>query len=172
MASLELVQEHANPLDLLRGSLLARERPQDQTGGRSTKGPVQEIAHEPLFGLVLGQAGAVDMGALRLIPSDQALLRHDLEELQDRGVPDAPRLELLVDLAHGRGPPSPEDVQDLELGVGRPGGLFRHDVSIYEESSTKFFVYQEDTDRERHRARRSGAMGLRSNNIRKLASLS
>src|SRR5215471_1395602 len=142
MASFELVQERANPLDFLRRGLLARERPQDQTGGRSSKRPIEEVADEPLLGLVLGQAGAVHMRALRLVTSDQTLLRHDLEELQDRRIADAPRLELLVDLAHGRGPPSPENAQDLELSVGRPDGGFRHGISIYEESSTKFFVYQ------------------------------
>ena len=75
-------------------------------------------------GLFLGYASSIDMGPLALIPSDQTLLRHDLQELERRGVAGrATTAELSLHFSNRARPPFPEDPQNLELGRRRAGDV-------------------------------------------------
>src|SRR5438552_18321165 len=75
------------------------------------------------------------MGACRRIPPHEALLAHDLQQLEDRRVADRPGVvEGLVDIAYGARTALPQHAQNLELRVGR--SALRHRVSL----CTKLFV--------------------------------
>src|SRR5262249_31389836 len=67
-------------------------------------------------------ARVVNVGTLLVVALHEALLCHDLHQLQHRGV--LRRLALrdgFMDVAHGRGAAAPEHSEDLQLGICRPG---------------------------------------------------
>src|SRR5213592_4739848 len=69
----------------------------------------------------LGSRGGIDVRPRACVPFDELLLGHDLEEFEDRGVPDgAPTsgAQGVVHIAHGAGPALPQNPQNRELGIG------------------------------------------------------
>ena len=63
------------------------------------------------------------MASLALVTGGEALLGHDLHQLEHRRVAGPPLgLQGPVDLAHGRGSALPEHPKDLGLRVGRSLG--------------------------------------------------
>jgi hypothetical protein len=70
--------------------------------------------------LRFGMGGAVDVGAALFIAPDQPLCGHDLQELQNGGVPGAAR-HLRQDLPHRAWPALPEDPQNRGFCFGRQG---------------------------------------------------
>ena len=87
---------------------------------------------------------AIDVGAVPLVALDEPFFRHDLEQLQRGGVG---RLALaaqdFVDLPDRAGPAIPQDPQDGQLGIGRPGAGVRFMGRVSTTTfvvSTKIFV--------------------------------
>jgi len=61
----------------------------------------------------------VDVRLAGLFALDEALVGHDLEELEDRGVAEgAAGAEVLMDVADGGGAAVPEDAEELEFAFG------------------------------------------------------
>ena len=98
-----LVEEPADLRDLLGGRGSAGERAEHEAFGRSSEDPVEQVTdHVALdIGLVAGRAE--DLRSNRSVAFEQALLGHDLHELQDRRVADLLSLgEFFIDLADRR----------------------------------------------------------------------
>src|SRR5262249_36943219 len=114
----------ANVPELFRGRALRRERLHHELARRSAERAIEQVAHQlPLRGL-LAQPRAIDVRAVALVAVDQALLRHDLQQLQRGRVRRGALLgQRLVHLSDGAGPALPEDAQDRQLGVGRTGNV-------------------------------------------------
>src|SRR5262249_44815696 len=94
----------------------------DELDRGSAEGAIEQVVDELRLRLLLRGLRNVHVGARRLVPGHELLVRHDLQELQDRRVAGRTLLlQLLLDLADGRGSPLPEDPQDLQLGGSGTG---------------------------------------------------
>src|SRR5256886_5514841 len=97
--SILLVQQPADLVDFPGGGGLGGEGVQQQPQGRATEGPAHQIGHHPPLGRCLRHRGRVDVRAQRCVAPHQTLFRHDLKQLEHRGVAD--RLGALEGLTHG-----------------------------------------------------------------------
>ena len=98
-----------------------------QAARRAIEGALQQVAGQLLLRPFARPRGLVDVRALLLVAAHQALLRHDLQRLQNGGV--LRRLaggDGLVDFADGARAAAPENGEDFEFGIGRPGQILRH----------------------------------------------
>jgi len=104
--------------------------------GRTIKYTIERVRCKLALGFLGGEASLVDMGALLLVATDEALGGHDLHQFQDGGVAQFPFCgECVVNVADGGGAAVPEDVQDIEFGCG---GFLR--CRHGREDTTKSFV--------------------------------
>src|SRR5262245_22290642 len=101
-ASARLVEKLANLVQLLRCCLLRRKRLHDQLRRRSIERALDEIVDELALCLVFAERGAVHVRAGRLVASHEPLLRLDLQQLEDGGIPDV-AIHRAGDLLDGAG---------------------------------------------------------------------
>src|SRR5262249_5531126 len=139
----ELLEQAADLRELLGGRGLRGERAQHELRRRAAERPLEQIADELPLRPFLAHARGVNVAASRLVAPDEPLLRHDLQQLDDRHVADrGPPLERLVHFAHRGGAQAPEDAQDLELRVGRTRkSLSRHVLSLRRSHVSRGIVY-------------------------------
>lgn len=117
------IQQAADFIDFLGGNLLSLEGVEDELGAGAIKKFVDHGAQNRFLDAVPGGCGEIDVGAAGLIALDEALLCHDLEQLEGGGVAGAPDLvECIADVANGRGTVTPEYMQNFELRVRWTGG--------------------------------------------------
>src|SRR5437867_3703669 len=83
---LELIQQRADVAQLLSGGAAAGERLQHELRGRAAERAIHEVAEQLPLGALLAQPRHVDVGALRLVAHDKALVRHDLQQLEHGSV--------------------------------------------------------------------------------------
>jgi hypothetical protein len=81
----------------------------------------REVAHELPLGLLFGEPGIVDMGAVRLIAAHEPLLGRDLEKLQRRGVPSAARAAVISWTCRTVLSRAPTAREDHQFRIGRSG---------------------------------------------------
>src|SRR5205085_10806528 len=126
----QFVQHPPDLGQLFARGALGRERLEDEILGRPVERLPQEVADETALRLVLGERRLVAARALALVPFDQALVRHDLHELEDGRVARPPRLaERLEDLPHGARASPPEHLEAFQFRVRRARqAVFRHCV--------------------------------------------
>ena len=113
-------EERANQLQLLGRCRTHRQRMHNEAECRTFEGTIDEIRNEALFGGGFWHGCFVDVRTFRLIAHNQAFLRHDLHDLENRGVADGPRTTVLgveggMNVPHGARPVAPENAKDLEL---------------------------------------------------------
>jgi hypothetical protein len=95
------------------------------------EGAVEQVAEELSLRLFLGSRRLVDVLPAGRFALHQALVRHDLEHLEDGGVAGLLNpIELLHHLPDRAGPAPPEHAEDGEFGIGGTrewsGGFGRH----------------------------------------------
>src|ERR1700712_4353438 len=117
-AFLELVEQLSNLGELGSGGFFGGEGAGEEVFGGAIERSVEEVAGEQLLGLLLGEAGAVDVRTEALTAFEQALFRHELHLFEDGGVADLLAAEGIVDLTHSGGAGRPEDIEDGEFGLG------------------------------------------------------
>src|SRR5262249_21711414 len=155
----ERVQVGADPRDLLGRRLPRAQRLLYEQGGRAAEGALEEIPEQLALGLFGRGPRRVHVGPLALIATDQALLRHDLQELQDGGVAELPAPgQPVVDLADRARTALPEHSQDLELGSGGSHRGFACHV-IPPDSYTRKLVRSFSYTQENRRRLRGGEPG-------------
>src|SRR5262245_22956381 len=86
VTSLVLLQDFSDLRQLLRRSVLRRERLHDQAAHGAVENAVQQIRHQFSLRLLLRHARLIYVGVRSVVPFNQSLLGHDLQELQDRRV--------------------------------------------------------------------------------------
>ena len=90
-----------------------------------------EVAKEAALHGVLGDGGAIKVGAAGFLAQNEALGVHDLEKLEDRGVAEgALAIQLIADFAHRRRFLVPQNAEEFEFRFGGSGyrtGRSRHD---------------------------------------------
>ena len=80
---------------------------------------MEQVAGQHALRPFLSAAGFVNVGALGFVAAQQALFRHDLHGLQDRGVLGGLAFgDDFVDVANGSRSARPQYRQNIELGVG------------------------------------------------------
>src|SRR5580704_290514 len=111
---------------------------------RAAIGALNEVAQQLPLRALLRIPGPVDLRSDRLVARHEALLGHDLQHLQDRGVASWLRfVEDGLDFAHRPWSGVPQDPQNGEFKLGRTDGCARHGRKYrrnYSSLSTKLFV--------------------------------
>src|SRR5262249_23287205 len=92
------------------------QRLEDELGGRPVEHALEEVGDELPLGLILCIRGLVDVRSRRLVAMDEALLGHDLKELENRRVAGV-AAHLFGDLPNRAWAAGPEDAENRELGV-------------------------------------------------------
>src|SRR4029079_2543619 len=87
---LDFVQKLADPIELLRRGPAGGERAHHEARGRSSESAVKEVTHDLLLRLLAGELRRLDVRPLAFVAASEPLLRHDLKELQNRGVAGRP----------------------------------------------------------------------------------
>src|SRR5205085_1417977 len=90
-----------------------------------------EVADHLSLRLLLGEPRLIDVRALPLVAADQPFFGHDLEHLQDGGVPGKLGVaHRVVHFAHRAGATLPQYSQNFQLRIGRTRRRrLRHDGS-------------------------------------------
>ena len=65
---------------------MGAQRAEDQLGGRPAEGALHQVVQQLTLRVCLGCASGIDMGPRRFVARDESLVRHDLHQLQSRGV--------------------------------------------------------------------------------------
>ena len=99
---------------------MSRKRLHNEPLRRPAKRSIEQITDEPVLRRLLRLNGAVKMGSPLLRSGNKALVRHNLQELEDRGIDHrAASIHLLENVPYGAGTTLPEHPQDAQLGVSR-----------------------------------------------------
>src|SRR4029453_19206389 len=81
-----LIQQPANLGPLLGRRLPRREGMLHELSGRALKYLVEQIGNELTLCLIRRRSGLIDVRPRRVVASHEALVRHDLHQLEDGGV--------------------------------------------------------------------------------------
>jgi len=109
---------------------------ESKLGSGSGEEAVAEVLEEAALHGVLGEGGAIDVGAVGFIADDESLIGHDLHELKDRGI--ARGLLLIkgvMNVPYGGRFLLPEDLEQFEFGFGGAGDgrtVIHDGVTVYE----------------------------------------
>ncbi len=120
-----------------RRGLTPGQRVHHQLARRSLEYPLQHVPGELALGLLGGQACFIDVRPLGFVSPHRAFCRHNLQQLQDRGVSQGFLLaQGLMHFTHGRGAAGPQNAENFELRSGGfCGGCF-----MERDITTKTFV--------------------------------
>ncbi len=118
---LVFVEELADLGEFFGGGAFGGEGLEDEVGGGAGEGAVDEVFDDLALGMMCGEGGGVDMGAVGFVALDEAFFHHDLEEFEGGGVTGFSG-EVFVDLSDGGRAMIPEDTEDGEFAVGGAGG--------------------------------------------------
>jgi hypothetical protein len=128
--------------EFIGGGASGGEGLENEVRGRAGEGLVEKFANDLALGGFGGAGGGEDVGAGGAVAGDEALVGHDLEELEGGSIGRQGALagEMVVDLADGGGAEFPEDAEDGEFAVGGWRGRFGHGRTPFLKGYTKVFV--------------------------------
>src|SRR5579872_2100897 len=122
--ALHAIEDVSDLAELVGRRALGGERLHDELPRRAAECAIEQVADELALRLVFAERRPIDVRPFALVAFDQALLGHDLQQLQRGGVGAVPAArELLVNLTNRARPAFPENPQDGELGVRRFSGI-------------------------------------------------
>jgi hypothetical protein len=111
------VEELADLGEFFGGGAFGGEGLENEVGGGAGEGAVDEVFDDLALGVMGGEGGGVDVGAVGFVALDEPFFHHDLEELEGGGVTGFAG-EVFVDLSDGGGAVVPEDAEEGEFAVG------------------------------------------------------
>src|ERR1017187_4737717 len=127
---LVFLDQSADLRQFLRRRLARRESAQDQALRRAAERALKQVARQLALRPFAWPVGFVNVGALAFVAPHQALLGHDLQQLENGGVlRGLAARHGFMHVAHRGGAACPKDGQDFQLAIGgsrRIGDLRRH----------------------------------------------